>query len=123
MCLMLDNVAISVFRRSLEENNKWKVSYLSGLSFAENKRDFPCSSFTEPIILPIVHVVPKQQHRLLHTWYGKKLHNHMSIRTFKSQRNIKMELEQNPPFMNRIKKWLGLSSNMQVVRHIYILFK
>ncbi|XP_012535673.1 ATP-dependent zinc metalloprotease YME1L [Monomorium pharaonis] len=113
VCLMLDNVAVSICK-SLEENNKWRVSYLSGLSFAENKRDFPCSSFTEPIILPVIYLTSKQQHRLLHTWYGKKLHNHMPIRTFKSQRNIKMELEQNPPFMSRIKKWLGLSSNVQV---------
>jgi len=118
---MLDNVAISVFRRPLEENNKWRVSYLSGLNFAENKRDFPCSSFTEPIILPVIYLASKQQHRLLHTWYGKKLHNYMPIRTFKSQRNIKIELEQNPPFMSRIKKWLGLSSNIQVVLYIYIL--
>ncbi|XP_077280729.1 ATP-dependent zinc metalloprotease YME1L [Temnothorax americanus] len=114
VCLMLDNVAVSIFRRPLEENNKWKVSYLSGLSFAENRRDFPCSSFTEPIILPVVHLASRQQNRLLHTWYSKKLHSHIPIRTFKSQRNIKMELEQNPPFMNRIKKWLGLSSNTQM---------
>ncbi|KAL0126043.1 hypothetical protein PUN28_004855 [Cardiocondyla obscurior] len=113
VCLMLDNVAISLFRRPLEEN-KWKVSYLSGLSFAENKRDFPCSSFTEPIILPVIHLASEQQHRLLHTWYSKKLYNHMPIRTFKSQRNIKLELEQNPPLINRIKKWLGLSSNIQM---------
>lgn len=114
VCLMLDNVAVSVFRRPLEKNNKWRVSYLSGLSFAENKRDFPCSAFTEPIILPVVHLASKQQQRLLHTWYGKKLHNHMPIRTFKSQRNLKMELNQHPPFMNRLKKWLGLSSNIQM---------
>ncbi|XP_011873836.1 PREDICTED: ATP-dependent zinc metalloprotease YME1 homolog isoform X2 [Vollenhovia emeryi] len=114
VCLMLDNVAVSVLREPLEKNNKWKVSYLSGLSFAENKRDFPCSLFTEPIILPVIHLANRQQHRLLHTWYSKKLHSHMPIRTFKSQRNIKMELEQNPPFMNRIKKWLGLSPNVQM---------
>ncbi|KAG5313567.1 YME1 metalloprotease, partial [Pseudoatta argentina] len=114
VCLILDSVAISVFRRPLEENNKWRVSYLSGLSFAENKRDFPCSMFTKPIILPVVHLATKQQHRLLHTWYGKKLHNHMPIRTFKSQRTVKMELEQNPPFMSRIKKWFGLSSNIRM---------
>ncbi|XP_025988099.1 ATP-dependent zinc metalloprotease YME1L [Solenopsis invicta] len=113
-CLMLDNIAVSVFRKSLQENNKWKVSYLSGLSFAENKQDFPCSSFTEPIILPVIYLTSKQQHRLLHTWYCKKLHNHTSIRTFKSQRNIKIELEQNPPLMSRLKKWLGLSSNVQM---------
>ncbi|XP_011645152.1 ATP-dependent zinc metalloprotease YME1 homolog isoform X1 [Pogonomyrmex barbatus] len=113
ICLMLDNVAIGIFRRPLEEN-KWRVSYLSGLSFAENRRDFPCSSFTEPIILPVIHLVSNQQYKLLHTWYGKKLHNYMPIRTFKSQRHVKKELEQNPSFMNRLKNWLGLSSNLQV---------
>ncbi|XP_011694970.1 PREDICTED: ATP-dependent zinc metalloprotease YME1 homolog [Wasmannia auropunctata] len=116
VCLMLDNVAVRVFKRPLAEN-KWRVSYLSGLSFAENKRDFPCSSFTEPVILPVIHLASKQQHRLLHTWYGKKLQNHMSIRTFKSQRNMKMELD-SPPFMSRLKKWLGLSSNIQVVSEL-----
>ncbi|KAM0735848.1 ATP-dependent zinc metalloprotease YME1L [Formica fusca] len=112
--VMLDDLAISVFRRSLEENNKWKVSYLSGLSFADNKRGFPYSSMTEPIILPVIHLASKQHCRLLHTWYAKALQNHIPIRTFKSQRSIKLELEQNPTFMSRIKKWLGLSSNLHV---------
>ncbi|XP_029663081.1 ATP-dependent zinc metalloprotease YME1 homolog isoform X3 [Formica exsecta] len=112
--VMLDDLAISVFRRSLEENNKWKVSYLSGLSFADNKRGFPYSSITEPIILPVIHLASKQHCRLLHTWYAKALQNHIPIRTFKSQRSIKLELEQNPTFMSRIKKWLGLSSNLHV---------
>ncbi|CAL1678113.1 unnamed protein product [Lasius platythorax] len=114
VCVILDDLAISVFRRSLEENNKWKVSYISGLSFADNKRGFLCSTLTEPIILPVIHLTSKQQCRLLHTWYAKALQNHMPIRTFKSQRSIKMELEENPTFMSRIKKWLGLSSNLHV---------
>lgn len=119
VCVILDNITISVLGRPLEENNKWRVSYLSGLSFAENKRDFPCSSLTEPVILPVINLTSRQQHRLLHTWYAKTLHNHMPIRTFKSQRSLKMELEQNPTLTSRIKKWLGLSSNLNVVRHIY----
>ncbi|XP_012230765.1 ATP-dependent zinc metalloprotease YME1L [Linepithema humile] len=114
VCVILDDITISVFRRPLEEN-KWRVSYLSGLSFAENKRDFPCSSLTEPVILPVINLASsRQQHRLLHTWYAKTLHNHMPIRTFKSQRSLKMELEQNPTLVSRIKKWLGLSSNLNV---------
>lgn len=113
--VILDNIAISVFRRPLEENNKWRVSYLSGLSFAENKRGFPCSSLTDSVILPVINLTSKQQHRLLHTWYAKMLHNYMPIRTFKSQRSLKMELEQNPTFMSRVKKWLGMSSNLHVV--------
>ncbi|XP_072755645.1 ATP-dependent zinc metalloprotease YME1L isoform X1 [Anoplolepis gracilipes] len=111
VCVMLDDLAIGIFRRSLEEN-KWKVSYVSGLSFADNKRGFPYSSITEPIILPVIHLTSKQHCRLLHTWYAKALQNHMPIRTFKSQRSIKLELDQNPTFMSRIKKWLGLSSNL-----------
>lgn len=121
VCVMLDDLAMSIFRRSLKENNKWKVSYLSGLSFADNKRGFPYSSLTEPISLPVIHLASKQHRRLLYTWYTKALQNHMPIRTFKSQRSIKLELQQNPTFMNRIKKWLGLSSNLHVVRHTYIL--
>lgn len=118
VCVMLDDLTVSIFRRSLEENNKWKVSYLSGLSFADNKRGFPYS-LTEPTILPVIHLGSKQHYRLLHTWYAKALQNHIPIRTFKSQRSIKMEIEQNPTFMSRIKKWLGLSSNLHVVRNLY----
>lgn len=114
MSIILDDIAFSVFRRPMEKNNKWRVSYLSGLSFAENKRDFPCSSLTEPIILPVINLTSEQQHRLLHTWYAKTLHNHMSIRMIQTQRSLKMELEQNPTLTSKIKKWLGLSSNLNV---------
>jgi len=114
--MILNNTAITVFRKHLGENNKWRVSYLSGLSFAENKQGFPCSPLSEPIILPAIHLASKQQRRLLHSWHVKALRNHnIPIRTFKSQRSIKMELEQNPTFMSRLKKWLGLSSNFQMV--------
>jgi len=114
--MILNNIAITVFRKHLGETNKWRVSYLSSLSFAENKRGFPCSPLSEPIILPAIHLASKQQRRLLHTWHVKALRNHnIPIRTFKSQRSIKMELEQNPTFMSRLKKWLGLSSNLQTV--------
>lgn len=121
--VMLDNIAINVLRRPLKENNKWRVSYISGLNFAENKQGFPCYSLTGPIILPVVHLASKQQCRLLHTWYTKTSHDYnMQIRTFKSQRSIKTELEQNPTLISRVKKWLGLSSNLHV-RYICILFK
>lgn len=120
MCTMLDNIAISVLKKPLDETNKWRVSYLSGLSFAENKRGFPSSLLTEPIILSAM--TSKQQHRLLHTWHGKVLRScNIPIRTFKSQRSIKMELEQNPTFTNRLKKWLGLSSTLQTVRIVHLI--
>lgn len=115
MCIMLDNVALSLFRKPLKENNKWRVSYLSGLNFTENKRGFPYYSLKEPIILPVTYLASKQR-RLLHTWYAKMPHSsNTQIRTFKSQRSIKMELEQNPTLMSKIKKWLGLSSNLHAV--------
>lgn len=121
---MLDNIAVNVLKRPLKENNKWRVSYLSGLNFAENKRDFPYYSLKDPIILPVIHVPLKQQRRLLRTWYAKTPHDYnMQIRTFKSQRSIKMELEQNPTLISRIKKWLGLSSNLHVVWYTCISFK
>ncbi|XP_014478773.1 PREDICTED: ATP-dependent zinc metalloprotease YME1 homolog [Dinoponera quadriceps] len=114
VCVLLDNAALSLFRRPLEENNKWKVSYLSGLSFTENKQGFLYHPLKEPIVLPVTHLASKQR-RLLHTWYVKTSHcSDMQIRTFKSQRSIKMELERNPTVISRIKKWLGLSSNFHV---------
>lgn len=113
--VILDNISSSVFRKPLEENSKWKVSYISGLTFNENKQGFPCSPLTEPVVLSVICLHSKQQHKLLHTWCAKTLHNHMPIRTFKSQRSIKIELEQNPSLMNRVKKWLGLSSNIHMV--------
>lgn len=122
MCVMLDNVALSLkktCRKPLEENNKWRMSYLSGLSFTENKQGFPYHSPKEPIILPVTHLASKQR-RLLHMWYAKTPHSsNMQIRTFKSQRNIKMELERNPTLMSRIKKWLGLSSALHVVQLVF----
>ncbi|XP_026828195.1 ATP-dependent zinc metalloprotease YME1 homolog isoform X2 [Ooceraea biroi] len=116
VCMMLDDIAVSILGKPLNETNKWRVSYLSGLSFTENKQGFSCSPLMEPIILPAIHLASKQQRKLLHTWHVKALrnHSHVPIRTFKSQRSIKMELEQNRPFMSRLKKWLGLSSNVQV---------
>lgn len=119
MCIMLDDTTFSLFRRPLEKNNKWKISYLSGLNFTENKQGFPYHSLKEPIILPVTYFASRQR-RLLHTWYAKTPHNSdMQIREFKSQRNIKMELDRNPTIMSRIKKWLGLSSNLHVVQHIF----
>lgn len=121
MCVMLDDIAINILKRPLRENNKWRISYLSGLNFAENKRDYPYYSMREPITLPIFHLPSKRQRRLLRTWYAKTSHGHnMQIRTFKSQRSIKMEIEQNPTLVSRIKKWLGLSSNLHLVRHTCI---
>ncbi|XP_032671789.1 ATP-dependent zinc metalloprotease YME1L [Odontomachus brunneus] len=114
VCITLDNVALSSFRKPSKENNKWRMSYLSGLNFTENKRGFPHHSLKESIVLPVMHLTSKQC-RLLHTWYAKTPYNNvMQIRKFKSQRNIKMELDRNPTVMSRIKKWLGLSSNLHV---------
>lgn len=119
VCVTLDNVALNSFRKPFEENNKWRMSYLSGLNFTENKRGFPYHSLKEPIILSVTHLTSRQC-RLLHTWYAKMPHSSdMQIRKFKSQRSIKMELDQNPTVMSRIKKWLGLSSNLHVVQHAF----
>ena len=106
VCLMLDQLSMKAFKKKLEENDKWNVSYVSGSNFTENKQRFPCAQLTEPIILPTIYSQSKQHHRTLCTLCIKNPFNyHIQIRNFKTKRSINVELERKPSFISRFKKF------------------
>ncbi|CAL7948450.1 unnamed protein product [Xylocopa violacea] len=109
--VVLDQLSMKIFKRNLEKNNKWKVSYVSGLNFTENKQKFPCTPFTEEIILPTTCLSSKQHHRMLCTFCVKNPFNyHVQIRSFRTKRNISAEVDKKSSFMNKFKKWIGYFS-------------
>ena len=81
----------------IEKCNKWNMSYISGLNFTENKRDFCFAQLSNKIInSPIrVHIIPYHQ-------------TGTQVRCFKTDRNIKAEYDRNPTFSTRMRKWFGL---------------
>lgn len=104
--VVLDQLSMKIFKRNLEKDNKWKVSYVSGPSFTDNKQKLPSTQFTDEIILPAVYLSSKQQHRTLCTFCIKNPFNyHVQIRSFRTKRNVNAELEKESSFINRFKKW------------------
>ncbi|XP_076243376.1 ATP-dependent zinc metalloprotease YME1L isoform X2 [Calliopsis andreniformis] len=116
VCLVLDQISMKILHERLHENNKWKVSYISGSNFMENKQKFPCAQFTEPIILPAIYLSSKQCYKTLCTVYVKNPFNyHVQIRNFKTKRTINVELETKPWYISRFKKFF---SNSETGIHI-----
>lgn len=106
--VVLDQLSMKIFQRNLEKCNKWKVSYVSGLNFTENKQKFPCAQLKEEIILPTMFLSSKQHCRTLCTFCIKNPFNyHVQIRSFRTKRNVNAELETKSSFINRFKKWVG----------------
>lgn len=104
--LILDQLSTRIFRKNVEENNKWKVSYVSGSNFTENKQRFPCAHLTEPIILPVIYLSSRQYHKTLCMFCTKNQFNyHVQIRNFKTKRNITVESERQPSRLSKFKKW------------------
>lgn len=104
VCLLLDEISMKVDKRKLEEN-KWKVSYVCGSSFTENKRGFPCAALTEPIILSTIHLSSKQHYRTLCTLCIKNPFNHhVQIRGFKTKRSLNEDLNSKQSFMSKFKQ-------------------
>ncbi|XP_076750045.1 ATP-dependent zinc metalloprotease YME1L [Xylocopa sonorina] len=105
--VVLDQLSMKIFKKNLEMNNKWKVSYVSGLNFTENKQKFPYTHFTEKIILPTMYLSSKQHHRMLCTFCIKNPFNyHVQIRSFRTKRNVNAELEKKESFKNKFNKWV-----------------
>ncbi|XP_053981635.1 ATP-dependent zinc metalloprotease YME1L-like isoform X1 [Hylaeus volcanicus] len=105
--VILDQLSARIFKRNIGVNNKWKVSYVSGANFTENKQRFPCAQLTEPIILPVIYLSSKQYHRTLCSLCVKNPFNyHVQIRSFKTKRNVSVELERQPSIISRFKKWI-----------------
>ncbi|XP_076633692.1 ATP-dependent zinc metalloprotease YME1L [Colletes latitarsis] len=111
--VVLNQFSTKIFKKNIEEKDKWKVSYVSGSTFTENKQRFPCAQLTEPIILPVIYLSSQQHHRTLCTLCTKNPFNyHVQIRSFKTKRTISMDMNRRPSFINKIKKWFAQISEM-----------
>lgn len=88
----------------LQKSNKWRVSYVSGNSFTQNKQGFPylqSTSTTNSLI--------ESQHRFLNSHCSASIiRNGTQIRHFKTDRSTEADLMRNPTMGGRFKKWLGL---------------
>lgn len=105
--LILDRISFETTKNSLTKHSKWNALYISGSNFTENKQDFPCSQFTEPVVLPAIYLSSKQQYRLFHNLYKKTQFSYnVQVRSFKTQRDIKVVHKRNPSLFARFKEWL-----------------
>ncbi|XP_078033964.1 ATP-dependent zinc metalloprotease YME1L [Augochlora pura] len=109
--VMLHKLSTKIYDENLGEN-RWKTSYVSGLSFTENKHKFPCTEFTEPLIVPIVYLFSQQNCRTSCTFCIRNPSNyHVQIRSFKTKRDENIELNTRPSYASKFRKWLLQSSN------------
>ncbi|KAJ8679405.1 hypothetical protein QAD02_015192 [Eretmocerus hayati] len=94
----------------LEDRNHWKVSYISGESFNENKQGFPPKLSSDTSKLHAFHLSFKPRHRSLHQTQCATLNlNQAQVRFFKTNRSVRAELDRNPTLSTRIRKWIGLN--------------
>ncbi|KAK2579787.1 hypothetical protein KPH14_012180 [Odynerus spinipes] len=112
--LILDRISLKTSKKSFMKHSKWNSLYISELNFTENKQNFPCSQLTEPIVLPAIYLSSKQQYRLFHNLCNKTPFSYnLQVRSFKTQRDIKVVHKRNPSLLTRFKEWLestGLAS-------------
>lgn len=95
----------------VNKSNKWKVSYVSGSSFTENKRGFSTSQQSDINQLKTINFFIKPQRRFLRNFCSLTIHpNSAQVRYFKTDRSIKSELDRNPTLSTRIRKWIGLNT-------------
>ncbi|XP_015433737.1 PREDICTED: ATP-dependent zinc metalloprotease YME1 homolog [Dufourea novaeangliae] len=107
VCITLDQISTKISKRNLEKNNKWKVSYVSGSTFTENKHGFPSAQFTEPLHVPIIYLPSKWNYRTLCALCIKNpFTNHVQIRSFKTKHSINVELKK-PTFISKFKKYFS----------------
>lgn len=100
------------------KNDKWKVSYISSSSFTKNKNAFHshhslCSDKVYPTFFCM-----RQNYRSMSKCFITVLQlNSVQSRHFKTDRNIKAELDRNPPFSTRFRKWFGLNTHTVSTYH------
>lgn len=91
-----------------QKSNKWKVSYISGPTFEDNKRGFPNYLLSEPETISSINVYFRPNR-------GFCSHNNLfnlqksQARFFKTDRGIRAEIEKNPTLRMRVQKWLGVN--------------
>ncbi|KAK0166000.1 hypothetical protein PV328_004463 [Microctonus aethiopoides] len=100
---------INRLSRPIDDNNAWKVSYISGANFTENKHGFPCSPLSTPIIVAALGVPANKFHRTNTYLYTSNLSRDILVRGFKTNRNVKAENDRNPTLSGRFRTWIGLS--------------
>ncbi|XP_003699692.1 ATP-dependent zinc metalloprotease YME1L isoform X2 [Megachile rotundata] len=112
--VIFDRSSMKNFKRHLEKENKWKISYISGFNFNENKEKVLCTQFTEQI-LPTMYLSSKKHHQTLCTLCVKNPFNyHVQIRGFKTRRSINMDLKKKTPLVEWLRKWLGDVSDAHI---------
>jgi ATP-dependent metalloprotease len=99
---ILEQLSKKEYLEQVERHNKWKVSYVSGASFTENKR-----GLSDTTTLPEIYLYIKPQRKYLHGLI-KIRPNDAQVRYFKTDRSIKAEFDRNPSLNTRIRKWIGL---------------
>ncbi|XP_011494899.1 PREDICTED: ATP-dependent zinc metalloprotease YME1 homolog isoform X1 [Ceratosolen solmsi marchali] len=86
--------------------NKWKESYVSGISFNENKKN-SYAQLTDTINLSTVYLYTKPQYRFLHKFCSSVIYpNSLQVKYFKTYRSIKEDVIRNPPLSVRFRKWM-----------------
>ncbi|XP_058810059.1 ATP-dependent zinc metalloprotease YME1L [Phymastichus coffea] len=100
-----DNIKIPI------SNNKWKVSYISSTSFTKNKNGSYSRSFLDQDNMSSIffHIKPDCRFRKKCLSTTLQPYN-IQFRCFKTDRNIKAELNRNPTLITRIRKWFGLNT-------------
>ncbi|XP_014300688.1 ATP-dependent zinc metalloprotease YME1L isoform X1 [Microplitis demolitor] len=97
----LNKIDRGISARSINDMN-WKVSYVSGFNFNDNKRGFIFNSS------PCIYSGDKGGAQLL--YYLSAIPGQtISTRGFKTNRNVTAEKERNPTLTSRFKAWIGLS--------------
>ncbi|XP_015597301.1 ATP-dependent zinc metalloprotease YME1 homolog isoform X1 [Cephus cinctus] len=98
--------------RIIDKNSKWRVSYISGASFIDNKYGFPHVQFPEPTLLPMMCLSSWQPFRLFKNMHSPSQFAYdMQIRSFKTDRSAKVDRERNPTLGGRFRKWMGMTSS------------
>ncbi|KAK4884534.1 hypothetical protein RN001_000805 [Aquatica leii] len=101
--------------------NKYKVSYISGDSFFENKHGLSEKALHKDHV-PLVFINNNKSIRIHHHFYDKFLHSVLhnnkflftvQVRGFKTERNIKAELNRNPTILSRLKSGVGLAESLE----------
>ncbi|XP_034946205.1 ATP-dependent zinc metalloprotease YME1L isoform X2 [Chelonus insularis] len=107
------NILDKNLNRLTYDDNNWRVSYVSKSNFFENQRAFSCSPYSSSSSMYTILNTSNNDIMYSSTRPGRLIapisSSDISMRAFKTNRNVKAENERNPPLSGRFKSWLGLS--------------
>ncbi|XP_011305303.1 ATP-dependent zinc metalloprotease YME1L1 isoform X3 [Fopius arisanus] len=85
--------------RTLKDpHDDWRISYISGASFSDNKQGL---SYTYDLLHRNIFILAVPTSR------------DILVRGFKTHRNVKAEIERNPSLFGRLRTWIGLSKTSE----------